>query len=71
MLVYCPVKVYFLYIPRPSLAMLMSRKSGVVFSNKSKVDIWIKIVKMFQNTGDCVAFDEMECAIYASTIEGY
>ena len=42
-------------MPRPSQAMLMSRKCGVLFSNKA--DISIKLVKVFQNSGDCVASD--------------
>ena len=38
---------------------------------KGKADISIKFVKVFQNSGDCVVFDENErCVIHVSAIEG-
>ena len=50
--------------------MLMSRNCGVLFSNKSKVKriFRLKLVKVIQNSGDCVAFEEKECAIHVSAI---
>ena len=36
--------------------------------HKGKADISIKLVKVFQNSGDCVAFDEKECVIHVSAV---
>ena len=45
-------------------------RSAVFKKVESKADISIKLVKVFQNSGDCVAFNEKESVIYVSAIEG-
>ena len=38
---------------------------------KGKSDILIRLVRVFQKSGDCVVFDEKErCVIHVSAIEG-
>ena len=48
---------------------LSSRDFSGLTPHEGKADISIKLVKMFQNSGDCVAFDEKECVIHESAIE--